>query len=1366
MYNNTTYKRVWSAFSVFLAISLVLPVQLFTIPVIVAIAQDAADPAIDFTQTASPRCGNEILEQEEQCDDANTSDGDGCSSLCQIEIPPTPICGNQILEGGEQCDDGNVSNNDGCSLLCETEGLPSITICKWDDTSGDGASDDQQSIDTPILGWGVGLLDRDNPTIIDTELVMLNLVGINPISTTDSGCYTFPDLQPGHYRAVELRRDGWTPTAAIPNGTHTIGQDILTGLTIPPQPPAIDSFFDVFVDVDLDFGDEKTVNFYNYKSKYCGDGIVNQSWEQCDGGEGCTKQCQFVDDNMCKDLVLARINTTDVQNIPSDVGDMTDNVFLGSAINQIPNGTWFALFENASSTAFIDPDIAGYEDVEGLAVERQAGNKVRVVMHGSNGAGNIEHADGVLEFWNASIEDLLSDDANGAGVTNKLENGFDGLHALMAGQDEVATTSPNSASYWLTTTGADDGFLAEWKISQDCIGICGIKFEDINKNETQDENEQGVESWLIILSQIIPCEDDDQDCDSPTYEPVSETTTNFEGKFCFPGIEEGSYQVTEESRNGWKNTTPDSVEVPFNGEEIAYVSFGNIRLGSISGMKFFDFNHNGVKDMGDIGLPGWVILLSWDGDGSPVPTITENDGSYVFENLEDGEYTVSEEDQEENGWFQIYPVLNGGEWSVELGLGEHRTGVNFGNDSEEDGSIHGLKYEDENGDGNRDEGEDGLSGWTIELYPVTNGATSTTPTMATTTMSGGMYWFESVIPGLYEIREVQKDGWTQTEPAEPNSCALVDFTHDGIIGIPDFGVLIGVQNKITACLGKTSANIPDWTNLLCADADLNNDNAVGASDQSEFDDLFALFQSCFGNVVGEPNHTYTLFVLPGQSYEGYDFGNHFTGVLGSIHGLKYNDENNNGDKDGEEGGLEEWEIELYLILEGGEKVLVDIELTEEDGSYWFMDLEQGTYEVKEVQQDGWTQTEPAGECALVDFDDDGIVGLADFGLLKMIYTKIDDTCFGRSSADEDWGILGCDEGDLDGDGTVGIEDFGKFKQLYQTFLSCFLKYVGESGTSYIVEVDGGEYGSYDFGNHRDLEIFEEENGQGDDGGEEANDASFTVTWKTNHSATSRVVYGTTSVNPVGTAPNYGYPLSTVEDPTLVTSHSVTLTGLTEGATYYWRAVSSASPEVVGDTEQTFKAPDQEAPTPPTSPKFSAPAGGGGGGGGVFCYDGSGLNCSSGGTEVGGTQTSNLGSFTGGGASDGSGEFIAQGDGGTGAGGGDGSGTGTSGGTETETGGGITPEEETDLNNQLASVGFLGLDYECNMWTSILALIVLLIIAIYAYAKHDKTWQAIIGAIIGGVIFFALGAYNCTWLLALLAALIIILIGWDLKQKKE
>jgi cysteine-rich repeat protein len=60
-------------------------------------------------------CGNGTLDSCEQCDDGNSTSGDGCDSNCTVTA-----CGNGIITAGEQCDDGNVIGGDCCSADCQT----------------------------------------------------------------------------------------------------------------------------------------------------------------------------------------------------------------------------------------------------------------------------------------------------------------------------------------------------------------------------------------------------------------------------------------------------------------------------------------------------------------------------------------------------------------------------------------------------------------------------------------------------------------------------------------------------------------------------------------------------------------------------------------------------------------------------------------------------------------------------------------------------------------------------------------------------------------------------------------------------------------------------------------------------------------------------------------------------------------------------------------------------------------------------------------------------------------------------------------------------------------------------------------------
>ncbi len=63
-------------------------------------------------------CGNGHVDPGEACDDGNTSNDDACLDSCK-----KASCGDGHLQSGvEECDDGNTSNGDGCSSGCQTEG--------------------------------------------------------------------------------------------------------------------------------------------------------------------------------------------------------------------------------------------------------------------------------------------------------------------------------------------------------------------------------------------------------------------------------------------------------------------------------------------------------------------------------------------------------------------------------------------------------------------------------------------------------------------------------------------------------------------------------------------------------------------------------------------------------------------------------------------------------------------------------------------------------------------------------------------------------------------------------------------------------------------------------------------------------------------------------------------------------------------------------------------------------------------------------------------------------------------------------------------------------------------------------------------
>ena len=158
-------------------------------------------------------------------------------------------------------------------------------------------------------------------------------------------------------------------------------------------------------------------------------------------------------------------------------------------------------------------------------------------------------------------------------------------------------------------------------------------------------------------------------------------------------------------------------------------------------------------------LADWQLNLFAGSDcaGDPLTQDVTNDhGQLSFENLLAGNYSVSETLPE--GWLNTTPVC----LNVNLRPGERseRFFVNF-----QLGSISGQKFNDQNGNGIKDEGENGLAAWTIYLDSNNNGVLDEDE-VSTTTDADGNYTFAGLTHGTYTVREQQQEGWDQTLPTE------------------------------------------------------------------------------------------------------------------------------------------------------------------------------------------------------------------------------------------------------------------------------------------------------------------------------------------------------------------------------------------------------------------------------------------------------------------------------------------------------------------------------------------------------------------------------------------------------------------------
>jgi len=193
--------------------------------------------------------------------------------------------------------------------------------------------------------------------------------------------------------------------------------------------------------------------------------------------------------------------------------------------------------------------------------------------------------------------------------------------------------------------------------------INGKVFIDSNGNGTMDAGESEISGVLINLTRLI----------SPGVEFQAGTAfTDINGSYNFTDISSGYYRI-EEFPAGSVQTSPANGK-PHNvtlgvGEIRNGVDFGNqiIPPGEIHGIKFHDYNGNGVMDQGDSGFQGVSIcIFPWR------CTVTDPSGNYSFLNLSPGTYTVYE--IMPPGYYPTLP------WSVTTAVnpGDVKT-INFSN---------------------------------------------------------------------------------------------------------------------------------------------------------------------------------------------------------------------------------------------------------------------------------------------------------------------------------------------------------------------------------------------------------------------------------------------------------------------------------------------------------------------------------------------------------------------------------------------------------------------------------------------------------------------------------------------------------------
>ncbi|MEX2176183.1 MAG: M36 family metallopeptidase, partial [Pirellulaceae bacterium] len=199
----------------------------------------------------------------------------------------------------------------------------------------------------------------------------------------------------------------------------------------------------------------------------------------------------------------------------------------------------------------------------------------------------------------------------------------------------------------------------------------------------------------------------------------------------------------------------------------------------VQGTVFNDKNGNGQVNGGDNPLEGWTIYVDANNnsrlDQGERSSISGANGKYSLTLNTIGTFTIREIVQQD--WRVTKPTS--GSYTISTSAGRTQTGKHFLN-QEIPGEIHGLKYNDLNGNGERDAGEPGIEGVVVYVDINKNGSIGVMEQGAVTN-NLGRFTIKNVLVGTdYHVREVFQPGMVQMFP-DPLDTATLGGAHTGVV---------------------------------------------------------------------------------------------------------------------------------------------------------------------------------------------------------------------------------------------------------------------------------------------------------------------------------------------------------------------------------------------------------------------------------------------------------------------------------------------------------------------------------------------------------------------------------------------------------
>jgi len=420
-------------------------------------------------------------------------------------------------------------------------------------------------------------------------------------------------------------------------------------------------------------------------------------------------------------------------------------------------GMYLPLSDIGPSVVFNDLDKDGVQDNNESPLE---GVNVTLMCDGTHIASDITGVDGMYEF-----NDVQPGEECHVTVTPQVDGNDNYIFSPInpdctaeCNQIHLNGTSPAISIGYNETI---DAWNVGMYLPLSNIGP-NVVFNDMNEDGVHDEDEPLLEDVPIALV-----------CDGTT---VDNTKSNASGQYEFTNVQPGecyiqvsidedytfSPVVTDGNQINPNNGTSPSVTIGYN-ETISTWDVGMYLPPATIGPNqvFDDTDGDGERDPNESPLANVTVnLYCYHENGTAMLTgtnVTDANGEYVFNNVQPGACFIQvtpEVDGEDYEFSPINPDCTSTECNQIQENGTSPTVDVDWNDVIDNWDVGmyqpvtlGNKvWDDANGNGHQDEGEDGMVGLTVTLLNATGDPVATTSTGA-----DGSYWFTNLAPGTYGV---------------------------------------------------------------------------------------------------------------------------------------------------------------------------------------------------------------------------------------------------------------------------------------------------------------------------------------------------------------------------------------------------------------------------------------------------------------------------------------------------------------------------------------------------------------------------------------------------------------------------------------